>query len=120
MVAPSLAECRTETCTTVWLTALNWIAVPSHPLVPVLSAVQFIIGTSEFAPSVSSHQVAISHFPVQVSEGSWRPVEIDPGIVVNASHAKVVPLYVACRIVSSGAEPENSLPACTQTSVVPV
>ena len=67
------------------------MAVVNQPDCPVLSAVQFMNTLSESDPLVSSHQVAISHFPVQVIDGSWRPGETVPGITVAVSQVKVVP-----------------------------
>ena len=86
-----MAECRMLGCVMFWLVVVMWIAVLSQPVVPVLSAVQFMNTLSEFERLVSSHQVAISHFPVHVTEGSCRPGETVPGITVAASQVKLLP-----------------------------
>ena len=57
-------------CVMLVLVVVMRMAVVNQPDCPDLSAVQFMNTLSELDPLVSSHQVAISHFPVHVIDGS--------------------------------------------------
>src|ERR1700680_600216 len=101
-----------------WPVVVSLIAVANQPDLPVLSVVQLTNTLSEFEPRVSSHQDAISHFPVQVTEGSWRPGAIVPGMVLRVSQAKLLPSNVPCWTCSRFEPPTSSAPAWTQISVL--